>query len=181
MKQATAKMANAKVCKKGVCETSQLLVRGDLIAFVSIEQVHKVGDHPLDEHAMPSDIVLPRSFVLVHDTSGALFNRCHMNFVRWGGGGRKPNNARTHDVQVARNYFGRNVRIASGNVEVPEGPWRRVAKVKYIRYRRAGHARGNYEHPFDPPVYLYETEKPLAWKLKLPNGCIVDDRGFVRP
>jgi hypothetical protein len=177
----SGRLAAAEVCDAGSCQTSHLLVRGDRISFVSVEQAKRVGDHPLDERKMPSDITLPADFVLVHDTSGLLFDRCHMHIVRWRGGRKKLNGAREKDVQVAHTYFGRNVAINVGEVEVPEGPWSRVAKVKYIRYRRQGNAKGNYEHPFDPPVFLYSTQRPLSWKLKLPNGCIVDERGFVRP
>lgn len=176
-----ARIAQATVCEGDVCETSDLLVRGDQIQFVSVEQVREVGDHPLDELAMPSDIRLKSNFVLVQDTSGLLFDRCHMHIVRWHGVRRSLQSVRANSVQVARQYFGNGIPISVGEVEVPEGPWQRVAKVKYIRYRRYGYAKANYEHPFNPPVFLYATQRPLAWKLKLPNGCIVDERGFVRP
>ena len=174
-------LAEAEVCDDEVCTTSHLLVRGDKISFVSSEQAARVGVHPLDDTKMPSDIELPADFVLVHDTSGVLFDRCHMYIVRWRSAGKKLADVHQDDVKVAREYFGKGSRLNVGDVEVPEGRWNRIAKIRFIRYRRAGHARGNYEHEFDPPVYLYSTQGGLAWKLRLPDGCIVDERGFVRP
>lgn len=177
----SARVAKVEVCDSKACQTSHLLVRGDRISFVSVEQVRKVGEHPLSDSKMPSDIVLPNDYVLVHDTSGVLFDPCHMHIVKWHGGRKTLNGARSKDAQAAHTYFGKGVSVSVGEVEVPNGAWSRVAKVKFIRYRRHGYAKGNYEHPFDPTVFLLSTQKPLAWKLRLPNGCIVDDRGFVRP
>lgn len=174
-------LTEAEQCDDNACTTSHLLVRGDKISFVSAEQAEKVGVHPLDDSKMPSDITLPEDFVLVHDTSGVLFDPCHMYIVRWHGGGKKVSDVHQDDVKVARDYFGKNLSLSVGDVEVPEGRWNRIAKIRFIRYRRAGKARGNYEHEFKPPVYLYSTQGGLAWKLKLPDGCIVDERGFVRP
>lgn len=174
-------LARAEECDDKSCTVSHLLVRGDHISFVSSEQARKVGVHPLDDTKMPSDIALPADFVVVHDTSATLFDPCHMHIVKWRRGRKGLSTVHNKDVQVARKYFGRNSQLKVGDVEVPQGPWKRVAKISFIRYRREGYAKGNYEHEFKPPVYLYSTTNPLAWKLRLPNGCIVDERGFVRP
>lgn len=171
-------IVRAEDCSTGTCHVTQNLVRGDRVSFVSVEQTKKVGIHPLDEAAMPSDIILPPDFVVVQDENGILFDRCHMHVVRW-----HPKRTRLskNDIEVAQRYYGRSVKPRGGEVEVPKGPWRRVAKIAFIRYRREGELKGNYEHPFKPHVFLYATKNPLAWKLKLPDGCIVDERGFVRP
>lgn len=175
------RIAATEVCDDKSCEISHLLVRGDHISFVSMEQSRKVGVHPLDDTKMPSDIKLPASFVLVHDTSATLFDQCHMHIVKWHSGRKSVSEVQQNNVRDARKYFGNKASIKVGDVEVPQGPWRRIAQIRFIRYRRQGYAKGNYEHEFKPPVYLYSTTNPLAWKLRLPNGCIVDERGFVRP
>lgn len=177
----TATTAQAKVCANGTCALSNHLIRGDRIEFVSAEQVKLVGSHPLDEKKMPSDIVLPPQYVLVHDTAGNTFDRCHMHFVRSRNTRRSVSNLSETDHKVIEDYYGSNVTPRIAEVEVPKGPWQRVAKIAFIRYRREGDLEGNYEHPFEPNVFLYTTKNPLAWQLKLPNGCVVDERGFVRP
>lgn len=175
------RVAVAEVCDAESCQQSTLLVRGDRISFVSVEQARKVGRHPLDEEKMPSDVFLPPDYVVVHDTSGILFDRCHMHIVKWRGGRKRLHNVRNLDVHSTSKYFGSDAKISVGEVEVPEGPWKKTAKIAFIRYRRTGNLKGNYEHDFDPCVFLYSTQRPLSWKLRLPNGCIVDERGFVRP
>jgi len=175
------RVAVAEVCDINSCQQSKLLVRGDRISFVSLEQAKKVGRHPLDEEKMPSDIFLPDEFVVVHDTAGILFDRCHMHVVKWRNSRKRMPNVRESYAQDAYRYFGEEAEITLGDVEIPQGPWKKVAKIAYIRYRRTGKHKGNYEHDFDPCVFLYSTQRPLSWKLRLPNGCIVDERGFVRP
>ena len=171
----------ARTCSDEVC--TELLVRGDQIGFVSVEQARKIGcneseckEH-LDESAMPSDIKLPASFVLVHDTEGTLLSRCDFYVVRWKGA-RADN---PEDLPKAvRKYFGNEARIQAGSVDIPEGPWKKVCKVAFIRYRRPGFEKG-FSHGYDPAVTLYVTKKPLAWKLALPEGCVVTERGFIKP
>lgn len=174
------RLAEVEVCDDRSCQSTHMMVRGDHLSFVSVEQARRVGDYPLDDRKMPSDIKLPPSYVLVHDTSGVIFSRCELYIVRWFSG----NDGIAVDKRVAntaRAYFGTDD-VNIGSIEIPSGPWQRMAKMKYIRYRRQGHLQDNYEHPYDPPVYLYSTKSgPKAWKLSLPNGCIVDHRGFVKP
>lgn len=175
-----ARIAQAEVCDSKTCRTGHLLVRGDRISFVSVEQVKKVGRHKLDAEAMPSDVVLPVNFVLVHDTAGSLLSPCELFIVRWHKGVTESvleNDSRV--VADARKYFGRGLPLQVGEVDVPDGPWQRVGKVAFIRYFRAGNTGGMYEHEFDSPMMISYT--PHSWKLALPNGCIVDSRGFVRP
>lgn len=177
-----ARIAKTEVCDSEACRTGHLLVRGDRLSFVSVEQVKKVGRHKLDAEQMPSDVVLPQDYVLVHDTAGSLLSPCELFVVRWHKGDTKlalPNESQV--VTDARKYFGGSLPLQIGEVDTPDGPWHRVAKVAFIRYFRAGNSSGMYEHEYDTPVLLHYTTKPLAWKLALPNGCIVDSRGFVRP
>ena len=195
------RVAQAVVCATGTCYAGHMLVRGDRISFVSVEQVRRTGWHPRDERRMPSDITAPEDFVVVHDTTGALLSRCDFHIVRW-----SPKKASRHPTfshqtrdDVMR-YFGDGVRVALGSIDIPEGPWRPIGKIAVIRYRRIGKAKivlegqpgqdehdpeeivvRNFEHKYDPSVSLLYSHRPLAWRLPLPEGCIVDERGFVRP
>lgn len=185
------RVGRAEVCDTGGCDTAHLLVRGTNISFVSVEQWRAYGSPKREadlngkmppESELPSDITIPDDFVLIHDTQAALFNRCEIYIVKWHGSGAK--HGRTmhpDDANAAREYFGSRSRLEYGDVEIPEGPWQRLCKTAFIRYRRQGEHAAPYEHPWNPHVWILDCQRPLAWKLKLPNGCIVDDRGFVRP
>jgi len=195
---AEGRVAEATVCDTGGCYTSHLLVRGTHIEFVSTDQIRKYGcgngtskapkECRLDPSRLPSDIRLPRSHVLVHDTTGQLLDKCELYVVKWRGAkkARGQHILATGDQAIvdAENYFvgqdGRPVPIRAGSVEIPQGPWRPVAKIKFIRYRRAGFRKA-FEHEYAVPVDLEDTMRPLAWRLPLPEGCIIDNRGFVRP
>jgi hypothetical protein len=72
------------------------------------------------------------------------------------------------------------IRLQTGGVVLPEGPWKRVAKIRLIRYRRHNYALG-FEHLYDPPVWLHKSTSSRAWKLSLPSSCVVHEEGFVRP
>jgi hypothetical protein len=181
----------AEACNSRMC--AHLLVRGDQIEFVSLQQARRVGCGPqvcevrLDERKMPSDIKLPRDYVLVHDTTGDLLSRCEFYVLKY-------HRTRTNrvsqlhpgDVEAALDYFsmGDNpkdtIRLETGAVVTPRGPWKRVAKIRLIRYRRHNYKMG-FEHLYDPPVWLSFSERDHAWKLSLPASCVVHEEGFVRP
>lgn len=181
----------AEACNSKLC--AHLLVRGDQIEFVSLERAKQIGCGPgscptaLDEKAMPSDIKLPRGYVLVHDTTGDLLSRCELYVVKYHQT-RVNNVEKLHknDVEAARTYFsmGDNptdtIHLQTGRVFMPKGPWKRVAKIRLIRYRRHNYQLG-FEHLYDPPVWLYKSESSRSWKLSLPSGCVVHEEGFVRP
>lgn len=206
----TARVAEA--CTAVAC--AHLLVRGDRIEFVSAEHLRRVGGFkelkdgqkppagwvPVENEkgfvywSPPSDIRLPTNYVLVHDAAGAVFPRCELFVVRWRGRGGSPR-VDSEDMKYAREYYGERTRIVRGSVDVPSGPWKRIASVRAVRYRRQSipdHLRApgenktrELEHAFKsvamPSTVLYSTRGPLAWKLSLPNGCIIDDRGFIVP
>jgi hypothetical protein len=175
------RVAEVEVCDANVCEVGHLLVRGDRVHFVSTEQARRVGETKLDPVAMPSDIKLPPSYVLVHDATGRLLEKCDIYIVRWRSSRRKQvSEIHQNDLAAAQDYFGPNAPIRGGFVEIPTGPWKRVARVRFIRYSRFGFATP-FEHRYDPPVDLSSTTRPLAWRLPLPEGCVIDNRGFVRP
>lgn len=187
-----ARLAEAEVCNDRACATTQLLVRGDKVSFVSVEQAKKVGcstglcPMALSDAKMPADVKIPKPYVLVHDVLGELLDRCELYVVRWRGGARRMSNSHPEAQQVAEDYYGATTQVSVGSVEIPRGSWTRVAKVRFIRYTRASspdvRRPRDYEHEYDPPVWLSVCRSPtLAWKISLPSGCIVDSRGFVRP
>jgi len=175
------RVAEVEVCDEQACELAHFLVRGDQVSFVSTEQAERVGEHKLDPRQMPSDIRLPPSYVIVHDAAGRLLSKCDIYVLRWSRG-RLQTESDIHraDLRVAKNYFGPEAAIRGGSVTLPGGDWAPKALIRFIRYRRFGFAT-LFEHRYDPPVELMSTTRPLAWRLPLPEGCVIDSRGFVRP
>jgi hypothetical protein len=176
----------AWTCDPDTDRCAYVLVRGTQIEFISVEQADRVGcseracPPKLNEKLMPSDIRTPPPYVLIHDTVGEIFDPCHFYVVRWyGSGGGRAMDVSGRALADARMYFGRSS-FRTGRVEVPRGPWEPRAWVRLIRYERPGHPRA-YEHLYQVPVMLYRCRRPLAWRLELPQGCVVNDHGFVRP
>lgn len=193
-----ARIAEATACDTGGCYTGHLMIRGDRISFLSEEADKKLtkqgytrkvvdGDVHWDPEMPDSDIELPADYVLVHDTSGHLLTKCDLYIVSWSG----VNSGRIHTEDIdeklladAKEYFvspnGNALSIGHGSVEIPAGSWKRECLVKYVRYRRPGFPKP-FEHDYDPAVELMYCKRPLMWRLPLPNGCVVDSRGFVWP
>jgi hypothetical protein len=144
------------------------------------------------------EIASPASAGMLYDHSGADWPRCSLLVTRFRG--------YTHDVDkrelgAARDYFGRNAEIGAGTVDLPPksfAAWTRVGEVSEIFYGRAGtKAPGRFRHRFHKPrgmwkvifffkgraakdpVVLYKTRN--AYRLELPSGCMIDDRGIAVP
>lgn len=186
----SGRIADATVCDARGCYSSHFLVRGTHIEFLSVEAMKASGAKReiRDEKVYwsprmpPADIKLPKAYVLVHDTVGELLSKCDLYVVRWRRGGSKELSKDILDD--AQKYFvndsNAQLPLSFGSVEIPQGPWSRVARVAIIRYRRPGFTRP-FEHEYDPAVEVYDCVRPLAWRLPLPNGCRVDSHGFVWP
>lgn len=193
-----ARIAEATVCDATGCDTGHLMVRGDRIGFLSqqrYKQLLREGytrrveqGSVIWEPEMPdSDVKLPAGYVLVHDTTGKLLSKCDLYVLRWRGQIRSQLGTNLVNEQLladARDYFvdadGGEIKPALGSVEIPAGSWTKVATVKFIRYRRAGHPKP-FEHEYEPAVEVHDSSRVLAWRLPLPTGCVVDSRGFVWP
>jgi hypothetical protein len=187
------RVAEVEVCDQEVCEIGHFLVRGDHVSFVSVEQAKRMGERRVDVNTgesawrdsrgrvIPSDIPLPPQYVLVHDAAGRLLDKCEIYVLKWSSSRRQmESDMHRSDLRVAQDYFGNAASIRGGLVDIPRGAWRPEAEVRFIRYRRFGF-RNAFEHRYDPPVRLLSTTRPVAWKLPLPDGCVIDSRGFVRP
>lgn len=197
----TAKLAEATVCDDVACRTGHLLVRGDRVSFLSVQRWRELqrrgykrevvkGDVIWSPEMPDSDVELPPSYVLVHDTSGNLLSKCDLYVLRWRAqNGKKSARNSTEEISRkilsdAQEYFvsenNVELRPGFGHVEIPEGSWKKVANVQFIRYRRPGFVKP-FEHDYDPAVEVHDCMRPLAWRLPLPSGCVVDSRGFVWP
>ena len=187
----TVHLVEAEVCDSGLCQIGHLLVRGDRVSFVSDEQAKKSGAKRSvkdgrvhwDPEPPKSDVMsIPKGYVVVHDATGTLLSPCDMYIVQFISTTSGQDEISAESISAARQYYGKNVRIKVGQVELPEGPWKKIpGKMSMVRYRRAGDLADSYEHVWDPSVSLYDCKNPIAWRMPLPEGCIVDPRGFVRP
>lgn len=171
--------------------------------MVSVEQAEKVGCGigkdacPMrqSDSKMPADIRLKKNLVIVADRDNVLFPRCAIFIVRWRGRGRRlaPNEV----TSEARQYFGA-APIYGGSVDVPaRGPWKRVCRVRFLRYRRYGlsidpndpenqiadpNGHADLEHELDfskYDVWLYSCRG--SFKLALPGNCQYGAAGFEKP
>lgn len=177
-------------------------LRGELGAGVSVPSESRVVDVFVEalrrdpsNHAVKAvaralgkdmPIVCPAEFVVVQDVSGSRKRACDFYICRASerrsirADGRHVSDAA---VDAAKRWYGGDGHVAGRTVNVPDGPWHREAQIDAIWYRR--HAvrglGGRYEHSYSPSVPLYVSSRPKGWRVALPDGCIVDERGFVYP
>lgn len=189
-------IAEATACDTCACYIRHIIVRGHNIKFVSEEQVRRSGAKRVVRPTGPdgqnevywepriprADVTFPSGFVLVHDTTGELLDRCDFYIVRLRGQGAK--NAPSDVLKDAKSYFidqyDHPMPLDYRSVEIPEGPWRKLARVRLIRYKRRGYVKP-FEHLYDPAVEVHYSTRTLGYRLPLPYGCIVDDHGFRWP
>jgi hypothetical protein len=135
---------------------------------------------------------------LLYDDSGDAWPRCSLLIATFDGFTHEPTSA---ERRAAKDYFGRSATIGAGRVTIPPrslSGWRRVGDVTDIFYDRAGtKAPGYFHHRFHKPrglwklLFLFKptaAKAPVvlyqrrgAYRLELPDGCIVDDRGIALP
>lgn len=120
---------------------------------------------------------LPRSFGIIHDPTGEALPRCDVFF----GAYRKTDKVGTPTRQSTA-YFGRRYQPKNTTIDIPRGPWKNIGEVVQILYVRTEKSQyaGKYYHPFKK-VHPVVSKCKSYYKLALPNGCILDDRGFVFP
>lgn len=147
-------------------KSTGIIIKGDEVSFLRPDA---------DEYFCPP------TFVILHDVTGKDLRRCDFYIVRAqaGTGDDLIVSDSVYDTAIA--YFANDAELKEILVDIPGGPWNRIGEVHAIRYRRKGKHAGDYEHPYDPPVVLYRCERPHAYRLRLPDSCIVDERGFVSP
>lgn len=116
---------------------------------------------------------LPKAYGMIHSPDTT--RRCHVYFGPYKST-RKPVSKLP---QIARAYFGDRYEGTIAEVDIPEGSWRPVGRATVIFYDRPGEAGDYYRHEFAQPIPLSTNGK--FHRLSLPEGCVVNDRGFVKP
>lgn len=129
---------------------------------------------------------------MLHDSSGFYWPRCSVLIAPF------ENGDDVCDARKARQFFGR-VDIFTGRAPLPPRSlhaWREVGVLDQIFYDRAGKHSGPFRHRFNAPRGLWQIVWPLVragdkpailysrdgcFRVELPRGCIVDDRGYVAP
>lgn len=151
------------------------------------------GTKPNQEHK-PSErlftdskiLRLPPTYGIIHDPEGTSLPRCLVFFGPY----RSTANPVKLD-RTARKYFGSSYQPVAASVDIDvHGNWIPVnpSLVVQIWYLRRGDVgvkgphQGRFFHPFKsvtPPLVLSKCGRNYC--LEMPNGCIINDRGFVFP
>jgi len=159
-------------------EETPLLVRGDIVSC---------------EMSDGSTVEFPESWGLVHDPVGSCVDECEIFVCPYSvtGALRHDLPSEVHDAAVS--YWGDGYRLKSGMVELPNGPWDRVGRIVRVYYDRYGELASKYQHPFKQDVkdaaILYKQRRPQrygrsghkAYRISLPDGCVINAHGFVWP
>jgi len=143
------------------------LIKGDQVSFIRKRDGHV--------------IYMPPSFVMVHDVHGELVRSCDLYVVPYA---HRENGTSSSDkslLRKAQEYYGKKTPLETGTVDVPTTGWHRVAATYKIQYRRMGNHKGLYEHEFSELPWLEQCRNTLAFKLPLPDGCVLNERGIVWP
>jgi len=143
------------------------------------------GDHVRFEMTDGSMVTLPEAHGIIHDPEGYQLPYCDVYF-----GPFETTRQRVELTKKAKAYFGRGYEGNRAIVDVPiEGPWEPIGESIQIFYKRRGKDTRKFYHPKKQPVRLSRCTARVAregasgtfYRLELPNGCVLDDRGFVWP
>jgi hypothetical protein len=142
------------------------------------------------------EISPPKRHGMLHDPSGETWPRCSLLVAHFEQGWKESK------APDGRNYFGRNAVVWEGEAELPPkdiSKWKTVGELKTIFYDRAGTKHpGYFRHMFHKPRGLWRllflvkrsaANGPVVlsrygrntYRIDLPDGCVVDDRGIALP
>lgn len=136
------------------------------------------------------DIKPPGSYGMLHDPQGKAWPYRSLLVGPFRHGGKAPDNEVTTE---ARKYLGRSHNVKKGSVSLPSrsGPWEKLGEVAVLYYYRGGsRAPGGMRHKFGKAslakLMLGHGKAHLSrcgnwYRLNLPKGAVVDDRGIVWP
>jgi hypothetical protein len=129
---------------------------------------------------------------MLYDGSGHYWPRCSLLIAPFENG--------TSETDDGRDYFGRDSAVYEGRINLPPRSlksWRNLGEIKDVYYDRAGtKANGPFHHAFHKPRGVWKLIWPFKrkthgpailyaykgfYRIELPEGCIVDDRGIVLP
>ena len=145
-----------------------MLIRGTKVELISTK-----GEVIVDR---------PDNFWLLSDDHGEMGSPCHVYICRFTLDGRPVKRAcHPRDIEDFHKYHeGRRKHPKAWNPQLSLGSWTLVALISEIRYLidRPPSSR----HFFEQPVRCYVSQaQPLTYKLSMPEGCILNDHGFVEP
>jgi len=146
-----------------------LMARGDVLSFKM-------------KHG--KDIVLPPDWVMLHDPSGRIISKCTLVLCKCELGTRSCGTIPDRIRKDVEEYFGSGAELSCGAVDLPKGPWHSVGVVREILYDRHGEYEDSWYHPYKDtinPVELFANEQATGYRLVLPDGCQINERGFVWP
>jgi hypothetical protein len=118
-------------------------------------------------------IALPKAYGMIH--SPDTVRKCHVYF----GPFEKTRQIESELNQTAKKYFGDDYDGRVAYIDIPSGSWRSAGRARVIFYDRPGQYSDYYRHEFSEPVPLSVNGR--FYRLSLPDGCVVNDRGFVTP
>jgi hypothetical protein len=118
-------------------------------------------------------IALPKRYGMIHNPKQS--TKCVVYFGPYERAGESV----TQMPRIASLYFGSDYDARGGYIDLPEGKWDRVGNVNVIFYDRPGEHSDYYRHEFKEPVPLSRNGE--YWRITLPKGSVVNDRGFVSP
>lgn len=138
-------------------------------------------------------IIAPVRAGMLFDATGAAWPKCSLLVKRFESG--------TARSKEGKDYFGRKADVYEGDIELPPralSQWKRRGELEAIFYERAGtKLPGFFRHRFNKPRGLYKVifwikgraaktpavlySRGRDYRVELPDGCIVDDRGIVLP
>lgn len=131
----------------------------------------EVDLYTTDEHT----IAMPKGYGLVWDDDGKSLGKCSL-FL----GPIHTTNEEVENISpLARKWFGDEYVARKATIDVPDGPWDPVGRVREIVYFRPGEYADDWRHEFKPPVKLLKQGR--WYRLKLPKDCSVTYRGIERP
>jgi hypothetical protein len=166
---------------EGACELDDtvLLVRGDIVSY-------ELADGRFVEH--------PESWGLVHDPVGSCVDPCEIFVCPYTLVSQSRTPLPHHISETAREYWGDGYELKSGSVVIPKGPWDRVGRIVRVYYDRYGELASKYQHPFKDvegdEAFLYRQKRSQsfgpagshkAYRISLPDGCVINAHGFVWP
>jgi hypothetical protein len=143
------------------------IVKGDQV------HLHKVGTK---EGQL---IALPDKYFMVHDPLGEEERTCDVFVHPPVKGTYAEEGLDSGLVRQAKDYYGRGHRPRYARLDLSGRRWNRLYSVDRIEYRRPGEYADAYFHPYEVPVTLFRSGR--VYRLALPDGCVLDSHGFVKP
>jgi hypothetical protein len=146
------------------------------------------GTHVMFDMAEGTRIKCPARDGMIHDPTGRAWPRCRVLV-----GPFRRSRREIEPTKEMVKYYGKDYRPTAATVTLPRGEKKtKLGEVVMIYYLRLGtRAPYGFHHPFKNeskflgavlrrhPAHLYEVGN--FYELVLPDGCIVDDRGYVFP